>query len=49
MEDDLTNNPQQICVNADMTLTEAGDGSASFAWQDVTDAQNVGTGPLTQE
>ena len=49
MEDDLTNNPQQICVNADMTLTEAGDGSASFAWQDVTDAQNVGTGPLTRE
>jgi eukaryotic-like serine/threonine-protein kinase len=49
MEDDLAYNPQQICVNGYMTLTEAGDGRASFAWQDATDAQNVGTGPLTHE
>ena len=48
MKDDLTDDPQQICVDAVMTMTDDGVGQASFTWQDVTHAQNVGTAPLTQ-
>lgn len=48
MKDDLTSDPQQICVNAVMSLIDDGAGHASYTWQDVTHAQNVGTAQLTQ-
>jgi serine/threonine protein kinase len=48
LKDHITSNPRQICVNGLMTLNAAGTGHASFTWQDVGNAQNVGTAPMTQ-
>jgi serine/threonine protein kinase len=49
LKEDLISDPQQVCVDGNITLDDAGSGQADFTWQDATQAQNVATAQLSQE